>query len=101
MTIDLSTVEFENDFCTIWLEDGSSLVLNNIDESILTGDTTVEIKAINIEKITYDDDGNEIHTKCISVIGMSDSNISINTVYNEYLGKVLNSDNMLYCTIEV
>ena len=62
MTLDLSLVVFNNDMCTIGLEDGGTLILNKINESILSSDTTIDIKLINIEKISYTETDEEVHT---------------------------------------
>lgn len=101
MQIALENIEFENDFYEIGLEDGNVLRLNKIDESLLSEDTITEVKRINIEKIVYMDNETEDHRNCVSIIGLSDSNVSILTAYNEYLGKPLDSDNMKYCVLEV
>ena len=101
MTVYLSTVEFENDFATIGLSDGSSLVLNKLDESFPTEEGNIEVKRINIEKVDYDEDGNETKTICTSIIGMSDDNVSIETDFTQYLGQSLTEENMIYCTLEV
>ena len=101
MTVYLSTVEFENDFATIGLSDGSSLVLNKLDESFPTEEGNIEVKRINIEKVDYDEDGNEVKTLCSSAIGLGDDNIKIETDFTEYEGAILTEENMIYCRIEV
>lgn len=101
MTVDLSSITFENDFATISLADGSYIVLNSLNESFNSTDGSVEIKRINIEKVTYDDDDNEIRTPCTSVIGLSDDNVNIKTDFTQLEGNTLNEDNMIYCTLEV
>lgn len=101
MTVDLSSITFENDFATISLADGSYIVLNSLSESFNSTDGSVEIKRINIEKVTYDEDDNEIKTSCTSVIGLSDDNVSIKTDFTQLEGNILNEDNMIYCTLEV
>lgn len=101
MTLDLSLVVFNNDMCTIGLEDGGTLILNKINESILSADTTIDIKLINIEKISYTETDEEVHTKCTSVIGMSDGIITLDSLYSEYKGKILTEENIQYCTLEI
>lgn len=97
MTIDLSKVEFDNDFFSTMLPDGSTFILNKIDENFTTNGDEVIVKAINIE--VQDSEENVIHCPC--VIGMGNSIMEIKTDYKEYEGKVLTPDNMVYCTIEV
>lgn len=97
MTIELDKVTFTNDFFSTPLPDGSIMVLNRIDESLLSDGVSAEIKAINIE--IWDIEENV--TKCPCVIGLGNDLMQINTEYKEYEGKVLTSDNMGYCTIEV
>ena len=97
MTISLDKVTFVNDFFTTPLPDGTTLVLNKIDESLLYEGELVEMKAINIE--VQDDEGNAVSCSCI--IGLGDNLMKINTDHAEYEGEVLTSENMEYCTIEV
>lgn len=99
MTIELSKVEFVNDFFSTKLPDGGTLILNQVDEDFVTEDTNEEciIKAINIA--LYDYEGNPVECSC--VIGMGNDKLIINTDYEEYEGKVLTPDNMVYCTIEI
>lgn len=99
MTIELSKVEFINDFFSTKLPDGGTLILNQVDEDFITEDTNEEciIKAINIA--LYDYEGNPVECSC--VIGMGNDKLIINTDYEEYEGKVLTPDNMVYCTIEI
>ena len=101
MTVYLSSVTFENDFVSIGLEDGSSILLNKIDEAIKSGEEVITVKRINIEKVSYNDNGEEIKKLCTSVIGLADDNIEIKTDFTQYLGKILNDENMIYCTLEV
>jgi hypothetical protein len=97
MLIEMSKVTFTNDFFSTPLPNGSTLVLNKIDESLLHNEDSAEIKAINIE--IWDIDENIIACPC--VIGLGNSLMQISTEHKEYEGKVLSSDNMKYCTIEV
>lgn len=97
MTISLDKATFVNDFFTTPLPDGTTLVLNKIDESLLYEGELAEIKAINIE--VQDDEGNAVSCSCI--IGLGDSLTKISTDHTEYEGEVLTSENMEYCTIEV
>ena len=62
---------------------------------LINGDETI-IKGINIVVALEDGSGNVL---CSSVIGMPNI-ISINSGYPEYVGKILTSDNMKYCTME-
>jgi hypothetical protein len=97
MTIELDKVVFTNDFFSTPLPDGSIMVLNKVDESLLSDGEFAEIKAINIEIWTYDEDV----IKCPCVIGLGNDLMEIKTNYTEYEGKVLTPDNMEYCTIEI
>lgn len=97
MVIDLSNVEFENDFFSTILPDGSILVLNKVDESLALDNLSAEIKAVNIEIQTDED----TVISCPCIIGMSNDYLSIDTAYTEYEGEVLTSDNMKYCTIQI
>lgn len=96
MTIDLSKVEFVNDFFTVTLPDGNLLVLNKVDEDFMADDAECIVKAINIE-VQKDSE----YVTCPCVIGLGNDIMQINTEYKEYEGEVLTPDNMGYCTIEV
>lgn len=97
MTYNLSSVTFTNDFAFIELNSGDTIVLNIIDEQIMSGNDEISINQINMAVIT--NDGEQLNTNCI--IGMPDSHYSLKTDYKEYLGQVLNKDNIKYCTLEV
>ena len=96
MTLFLENVTFDNDFFSIDLPDGGTLVLNKINEDFAYEGTDVLIDRINIE-IDYDDS----FVPCSGVIGLGDEKIKINTEYTQFEGSVLTSKNMKYCTIEV
>ena len=99
MTVELAKVNFVNDMFTTILPAGTYLVLNKVDESILTEGATEDmlIKAINIE--IRDTTGNVI--TCPSVIGIGNELMQITTEHKEYEGEVLTPDNMEFCTIEI
>ena len=97
MTIELSKVNFINDFFSTMLPDGSMLVLNKVDEDFLIDRGEGIIKAINIEVQKTDD----IIVACPCVIGIGNDLMQIKTEYKEYEGKVLTPDNMAFCTVEV
>ena len=99
MTIDLVNVEFVNDIFSTMLPDGSSIILNKVDENFMVEGEKEGciVKAVNIEII--DIDGIAINCPCI--IGLGNDYMKINTDYSEYEGAVLTPDNMMYCTIEV
>ena len=96
MTLFLENVTFDNDFFSIDLPDGGTLVLNKINEGFAYEGTDVLIDRINIE-IDYEDS----FVPCSSIIGLGDEKIKINTEYIQFEGSVLTSKNMKYCTIEV
>lgn len=98
MTIDLSEIEFEYDFFSLPLPSGNTLILNQIDESILSNGKETEIKGINIVVAIEDESENVM---CSSVIGTTNDYFTLTTGYSEYLGKTLTSDNMQYCTMEI
>ena len=98
MTIDLSKTEFTNDFFSTMLPDGSTIILNTVDERLaVDGLSEQNIKCVNIA--IEDTDGNYISCPC--VIGLGNDILIITTEYKEYEGKVLTPDNMVYCTIEI
>jgi hypothetical protein len=96
MIINLDSIEFENDFFSITLPDGSLLVLNKVDENFTADEEDCVVKAINIEI-----QKEEEYITCPCVIGLGNDILQINTDYKEYEGEVLTPDNMGYCTIEV
>lgn len=98
MTVNMSEIEFTYDFFSMPLPDGSTLILNNVDENIESNGTETAIKAINI--VVAKEDGSE-NVYCSPVIGMTNEYFTITSAYSEYLGKVLDSDNMQYCTMEI
>lgn len=98
MTIVLSEVTFENDFFSSTMPDGSTLVLNRIDESMKHEDGNMDLSAITILVIDTETGDNIL---CSPVIGLGNDRLVLSTEYEEYLGKVLNEDNMQYCTIEI
>lgn len=97
MIIDLSKLEFSNDFARFDLPSGGALILNNVNEVIALENEAESISMINLQ-IEYRDGR---HVKCPSVIGLGNDLIKIITEYSEYKGTVLNSDNMRFCSIEV
>lgn len=101
MKIDLSLITFENDMFTQDLSDGSTLVLNKIDESFKTdyliGAPDTNIQAINIAIV--DEEGNSVIYP--NVIGLSNDRFVITTDYTEYEGVTLKDSNREYCFLEV
>ena len=97
MTIDLAKIVFDNDIFVASLPDGSTIILNKVDEDFSSSYGETVVKAINIEK--QDIYGNS--TVCPFVIGLGNDMIQIKTDYKEYEGDVLTPENMMYCTIEV
>lgn len=99
MTLDLSQVKFAYDFFSMNMPDGSTLVLNNVNENFRDSkDKVTEVKQINVLVIDITDGSNFL---CSSVIGEKNKYLTINSKYTEYLGKTLTEDNMQYCTIEI
>lgn len=97
MTYNLNSLVFENDFGFIDLADGKVIVLNSVNEDILAENGEAVISAINI--VVVDKDGTQ--ATGTNVIGMNDEYYAIKTEYDEYLGLVLNKENISYCTLEV
>lgn len=97
MVIDLSKINFVNDFFYVDLSDGSVLILNNINESVKSEDEIAPIKQINLLIVRLD--GTIL--QCSSVIGIGNDILIIKTDYKEYEGKILSIDNKDYCKVEV
>ena len=95
MIVDLSLVTFSNDFFSLPMPDGSRLIMNKINEDF---NSEVVLKNINIVVASINGEGNIL---CPSVIGLGNKYLKINSDYEEYLGKLLNEDNMKYCTMEI
>ena len=101
MIINLSEIIFENDFFSVSLPDGSSLVFNEINEELVTLDNKViDIHNINIQKVITGSTGEE-YIDCSVAIGSRNTILGIYTTYTEYESALLNSNNMKYCTMEV
>lgn len=98
MTIDLSKISFEKDFFAVSLPDNSILILNCIDESIGMVKGDVDIKRINVQ-LSFPQE--KRYKKLSGIIGINEGSYSIRTLYKEYEGKVLDEDNLKYCTIEI
>lgn len=97
MTYNLSDAVFSNDFYFVELEDGAIIALNIIDEDILSSGEERVINAINVVYVSTDG----IQEITSNVIGIDTPYYTITTEHKEYLGKVLNKDNMKYCKLEV
>lgn len=97
MTYNLKELKFNNDFAFIELENGDVVAFNMVDEELVADGTSADINAINIALVTGDDN----QVPCVNVIGLHNEAFLITTEYKEYLGAVLNKDNIKYCTLEV
>lgn len=98
MTINLSEITFSYDFFSLPLPKGNTLIMNLVDECIASDGEETSIKGINIVVALEDGTGN---VGCSSVIGMSNDYFTLTSGYPEYMGKVLTSENMQYCTMEI
>lgn len=98
MTLDLSEIIFEYDFFASTMPDGNQLVLNKIDNDLLSNTGETKIKGINIVVELLSTNENIL---CSSVIGTSNKYISLESKYEEWQGKTLTSENMQYCTLEM
>lgn len=98
MELFLESATFENDFFYIEMPEGDTLVLNKVDESLgIEGYSDVNINAINIEVVPVEGD----RIKCPCVIGLGNNILEIVTDHKELEGKLLTSDNMKYCKINI
>lgn len=98
MTINLSEITFSYDFFSLPLPKGNTLIMNLVDECIASDGEETSIKGINIVVALEDGTGN---VECSSVIGMNNDYFTLTSGYPEYMGKVLTSENMQYCTMEI
>lgn len=94
MIVNLSEVQFVNDFAYINCESGATLVLNKLDENIAD---VLEIRNVNIALI--DIDGN--YFDCNMAIGLSNDFIRLFSDYKEQEGQILTAENIALCQIEV
>lgn len=94
MIVNLSEVQFVNDFAYINCESGATVVLNKLDENLAD---TLKIRNINIALV--DVDGN--YFDCNMAIGLSNGYIRLFSDYKEQEGQVLTIDNIALCQIEV
>ncbi len=97
MTYNLKELKFNNDFAFIELENGDVVAFNLIDEELVSEELSADINAINIALVT----GSDNQVPCVNVIGLPNKDFIITTEHKEYLGEVLNKDNIKYCTMEV
>lgn len=99
MVINLSEVIFTNGFFSVDLPEGKSLLMYNVEESLLTATSSFDINSIAIQIVSVAND-TYTYEDCSCIIGLSGKNTKIDTNYNEYKGKVLNSENLRFCTLE-
>lgn len=97
MTYNLSEATFENDFYSLDIADGSTVIFNLVNEEITYNTKETVINAVNIAVI--DSDGNYIDG--VNVIGESNAFYTLASEYKEYVGRPLDKDNLKYCTLEV
>lgn len=97
MIYNLGEATFENDFYSLDISDGNTVIFNIVDEDIAYNTEELVVNAINIAVI--DSNGNYIDG--VNVIGESNEFYTLTTDYKEYLGLPLNKDNIKYCTLEV
>lgn len=94
MIVNLSEVQFVNDFAYINCESGATLVLNKLAENI---DDLVEINNVNIALVDID----ENYIDCNMAIGLSNDYIRLFSDYKEQEGQILTTENIALCQIEV
>ena len=97
MLVELSKVTFTNDFAYIDCPDGSTLILNKLDEAIFDGEKESIIKNINIALVDID----ENYYNCNMAVGLSNDFIHLYSEHKEIEGQVLTLDNINLCFIEV
>lgn len=97
MTYNLGEATFENDFYSLDISSGSTVIFNLVDEEIQYGEEELVVNAVNIAVI--DSDGNYIDG--VNVIGEGNEFYTLASDYKEYLGLPLTKDNIKYCTLEV
>lgn len=97
MTYNLSEAVFENDFYSLDLSDGSTVVFNLVDEQFVAGNKTLSINAVNIAVITSAGE----YIDGLNIIGERTQYYALVSAYKEYVGKPLDKDNIKYCTLEV
>ena len=104
LKLDLKEVVFTNDFFTVGLPDGNTLIMNVIDECILSyeteTETETEIKGINIQIYTPDFEQSGTYTNGSNVIVVNSPLYKITTEHKEFEGMTLNSENIKYCVLE-
>lgn len=96
MIIELKDISFTNDFFTTPLPDGSSLVINKIDEDFFADEDEITLDTFNIEVITEN-----TNVLCSSVIGTGNEFFKLMSDHTEYLGLLLDSKNIQYCYLEI
>ena len=94
MIVNLSEIQFVNDFAYVNCPSGATLVLNKLDENIAD---VLKIRNVNIALV--DTDGN--YFDCNMAIGLSNDYIRLFSDYKEQEGQVLTIDNIELCQIEV
>ena len=99
MTINLESVNFDNDYFATDLPSGVKLIMYSCDESIKDTGTGEDIPMKEILLVIEDVDGNQ--TLCSSVIGIANEYFSLKSNFEEYQDKKLNIDNKNFCYIEV
>lgn len=98
MTLYLSEIDFSYDFFSTPLPNGNTLIINKIDEDFLAENKETVINALNLIVALEDGSANVL---CSSVIGTENDYFTVASSYTEYLGKVLTTENMKYCTLEI
>ena len=97
MIIDLDGVTFNNDIAYISCENGSTLILNKLEEAIEFEGVTSNVRNINVAVL----DINDVYHSCDLAIGLSNDLIRIFSEHSELEGDVLTVDNLSLCKIEV
>ena len=94
MIVNLSEIQFVNDFAYVNCPSGATLVLNKLDENIAD---VLKIRNVNIALVDIDGD----YFDCNMAIGLSNDYIRLFSDYKEQEGQVLTIDNIAQCQIEV
>lgn len=111
MTINLSELNFTNDFTSVPMPKGNTLVMNKVNESLKITEAKLEdnkevtitenlmstaIDTYNIVVVT--DEGTYL---CPAVIGIKNDFFVITSDYEEYNGCLLTSENIQFCKMEI
>ena len=105
MTYNLGEITFSNDLYFIERSDGSTVVINKLDEEMLVEyeqDLEIikeecDLDVVNISVVKTDG----LQEITSNIIGLETPYYTIKSAYPEYIGHQLTKNNLAYCTLEV